>query len=376
MKKVLGLFLMLLFACTSRHENEIQTLSVDLHSSAVSFEDLFSKIEIIPLETSDSCLLVDVEKIVQVDSLLYIFDSRRPALYVFDEKGAFVKQISQWGSGPGDHLLISDFMVDKKQQTIGLLSPNGHLGMYDLGGEFIKQDVLPAKPNYFAVASLGSDKWVFWSCVREDEDGITVVGKDSLNTVSGFWRNDRILDMGNLNPFYEYNENVYFATAYQNIVYRLTEKGVHPVYCWDFGKEGIDDEMLQKYRLIENEGKRNDELIEDLSDGTLPFCMKFHRENDIYYYVSLQKGLGTANKNINVFYRKQDGSTFVFEKLAEKLSINPLLFTEDYIVSKLNFDDYTYLRPFLSEQDYSKLLSRKEDDNPCLIKYYFRKDGK
>ena len=241
MKKVLGLFLMLLFACTSRHENEIQTLSVDLHSSAVSFEDLFSKIEIIPLETSDSCLLVDVEKIVQVDSLLYIFDSRRPALYVFDEKGAFVKQISQWGSGPGDHLLISDFMVDKKQQTIGLLSPNGHMGMYDLGGKFIKQDVLPAKPNYFAVASLGSDKWIFWSCVREDEDGITVVGKDSLNTVSGFWRNDRILDMGNLNPFYEYNENVYFATAYQNIVYRLTEKGVHPVYCWDFGKEGIDD---------------------------------------------------------------------------------------------------------------------------------------
>ncbi|EEF78281.1 hypothetical protein BACCOPRO_03808, partial [Phocaeicola coprophilus DSM 18228 = JCM 13818] len=52
---------MLLFACTSRDKNEIPTLSVDLHSSDVSFEDLFSKIEIIPLETSDSCLLVDVE---------------------------------------------------------------------------------------------------------------------------------------------------------------------------------------------------------------------------------------------------------------------------------------------------------------------------
>ena len=329
---------MLLFACTSRDKNEIPTLSVDLHSSDVSFEDLFSKIEIIPLETSDSCLLVDVEKIVHVDSLLYVFDSRRPALYVFDEKGAFVRQISRWGDGPGDHLLISDFMVDKNQQTIGLLSPNGYMGIYDLCGKFIRQDVLPAKPNYYAVASLSPDRWVFWSCVREDEDGITVVGKDSLNTVSGFWRNDRILDMGSLNPFYEYHDNVYFATAYQNTVYKLTKKGLYPVYCWDFGKDGINDEMLQKYRLIENEGKRNDELIKDLSDGTLPFCMKFHRENDLYYYVSLQKGLGTVNKHINVFYRKQDGSTFVFEKLAENLSITPLLFTEDYIVSKLNFD--------------------------------------
>ena len=374
MKKLLGIFIMmLLFACTPTDENEIPTLSVDLHSPAVSLEDLFSKVEIIPLETSDSCLLVSIDKIVNVDGLLYIFDGRRPALYVFDEKGAFVRQISRWGDGPGDHLLISDFIVDKKQQTIGLLSPNGYMGMYDLYGRFIRQDVLPVKPNYYAIAQFDTDRWVFWSCVREDEDGITIVGKDSLNTVSGFWRNDRILDMGSLNPFYEYNDNVYFTTAYQNIVYKLTEKGVHPVYCWDFGKDGIDDEMLQKYLLIENEGKRNDELIKDLSDGTLPFCMKFHRENDLYYYVSLQKGLGTANKNINVFYRKQDGSTFVFERLAEKLSINPLLFAEDYIVSKLNFDDYTYLRPFLSEQDYSKLLLREEDDNPCLVKYYFKK---
>ena len=374
MKKLLGIFIMmLLFACTPTDENEIPTLSVDLHSPAVSLEDLFYKVEIIPLETSDSCLLVSIDKIVNVDGLLYIFDGRRPALYVFDEKGAFVRQISRWGDGPGEHLLISDFIVDKKQQTIGLLSPNGYMGMYDLYGRFIRQDVLPVKPNYYAIAQFDTDRWVFWSCVREDEDGITIVGKDSLNTVSGFWRNDRILDMGSLNPFYEYNDNVYFTTAYQNIVYKLTEKGVHPVYCWDFGKDGIDDEMLQKYLSIENEGKRNDELIKDLSDGTLPFCMKFHRENDLYYYVSLQKGLGTANKNINVFYRKQDGSTFVFERLAEKLSINPLLLTEDYIVSKLNFDDYTYLRPFLSEQDYSKLLLREEDDNPCLVKYYFKK---
>lgn len=37
-------------------------------------------------------------------------------------------------------------------------------------------------------------------------------------------RNDRILDMGSLNPFYEYHDNVYFATAYQNTVYKLTKK--------------------------------------------------------------------------------------------------------------------------------------------------------
>lgn len=96
MKKLLGIFIMmLLFACTPTDENKIPTLSVDLHSPAVSLEDLFSKVEIIPLETSDSCLLVSIDKIVNVDGLLYIFDGRRPALYVFDEKGTFVRQISR-----------------------------------------------------------------------------------------------------------------------------------------------------------------------------------------------------------------------------------------------------------------------------------------
>ena len=66
------------------------------------------------------------------------------------------------------------------------------------------------------------------------------------------------------------------------------------------------------------------------------------------------------------FIRKQDGSTFVFEKLAENLSITPLLFTEDYI-SKLNFDDYTCLRPFCQEQDYSK-ASREERYFEFLLK--------
>ena len=48
MKKLLGIFIMmLLFACTPTDENEIPTLSVDLHSPAVSLEDLFSKVEII-----------------------------------------------------------------------------------------------------------------------------------------------------------------------------------------------------------------------------------------------------------------------------------------------------------------------------------------
>lgn len=264
-------------------------------------------------------------------------------------------------------------MIDRDRRNICLLSPLGWMGRYGLDGSFIRQDELPAKPNYYAVSSLDAENLVLWSCVREDEDGLSVVGKDSLNVVRGFWRNDRILDMGCMQPFYKYAGKVYFASGYQNVVYELGRENMEPAYSWDFGKDGISEQMLQKYRSIENESQRNRLLIEDLSEGILPFCMKFHRENPTYYYVNLQKGLGTADRSIHVFYRKDDGRTFVFETMEGGLRLRPLLFTDGYFLSLVNFTEYELLRPYLSEQEFAELSLRTEEDNLCLIRCRFKK---
>ena len=367
-----GLLAGMLWACTPEVQNDIQLLSVDLNPSEVPFGELFSKMELIPLETTDSCLLMRVDKIVAFENRLYVFDGQRPALYEFDEEGRFVRQISRKGNGPGEYQLVYDFMIDRDRRSIYLLSPYGFVGRYGLDGSFIRQDRLPTKPNYYAVSSLDTENLVLWSCVREDEDGLSVVRKDSLNMVRGFWRNDRILDMGCLQPFYEYAGKVYFASGYQNVVYELGRECMKPAYSWDFGKEGISEQMLQKYRSIENESQRNKLLIGDLSEGILPFCMWFHRENSTYYYVNLQKGLGTADRSIHVFYRKADGHASVFETMAGGLRLRPLLFTDGYFLSLVDFTEHELLRPYLSEREFTELSSRTEEDNPCLLKCYFK----
>lgn len=361
--------------CTGKKAGNVEdtALSVDLTPSEIPFGELFSEMELVPLETTDSCLLMGVDKVVAFENRLYVFDSQRPALYEFDEEGRFVRQISRKGNGPGEYQLICDFMIDKDRRNICLLSPFGWMGRYGLDGSFVRQDELPAKPNYYAVSSLDAENLVLWSCVREDEDGLSVVGKDSLNVVRGFWRNDRILDMGCMQPFYEYAGKVYFASGYQNVVYGVGRENMEPAYSWDFGKDGISEQMLQKYRSIENESQRNRLLIEDLSEGILPFCMKFHRENSTYYYVNLQKGLGTADRSIHVFYRKDDGHAFVFETMEGGLRLRPLSFTDGYFLSLVNFTEYELLRPYLSEQEFAELSLRTEEDNPCLIRCRFKK---
>lgn len=378
MKKVLlscFLYILLLITACS-HTSPIvgyPSLFVNLEQQTVSFKDLFSTIRLIPLETNDSCLLIGIDKLICFEERFYVLDVQRPALYIFSKSGNFIQQISRKGNGPGEYNMIYDFYIDENERKIGLLSPYGYLLIYDLNGVFLEKRGLPVKPNYYSVSDMDAKSIALWSCVDKSEKGITVLEKDSFSIMNAFWNNDRIFDMGNMKPFYRYRGELYFTTAYQNIVYKLKQDSITPAYQWDFGKGGIHESLLQKYLDIENDSERNNRLLNDLSDGTFPFLMNSHNQNDMYYYVSLQKGLGNKRKYINVFYRKADGKSFVFEKTSEGMSLHPLTFTEDYIISAINVNECDSFKNYLSTEDYSILKSYTSEDNIILVRFDFRK---
>lgn len=378
MKKVLlscFLYILLLITACS-HTSPIvgyPSLFVNLEQQTVSFKDLFSTIRLIPLETNDSCLLIGIDKLICFEERFYVLDVQRPALYIFSKSGNFIQQISRKGNGPGEYNMIYDFYIDENERKIGLLNPYGYLLIYNLNGVFLEKRGLPVKPNYYSVSDMDAKSIALWSCVDKSEKGITVLEKDSFSIMNAFWNNDRIFDMGNMKPFYRYRGELYFTTAYQNIVYKLKQDSITPAYQWDFGKGGIHESLLQKYLDIENDSERNNRLLNDLSDGTFPFLMNSHNQNDMYYYVSLQKGLGNKRKYINVFYRKADGKSFVFEKTSEGMSLHPLTFTEDYIISAINVNECDSFKNYLSTEDYSILKSYTSEDNIILVRFDFRK---
>lgn len=376
MKKIIfcGLIIALLAACQAPDDGEhCPSLTVDLSSQSAVFSDLFSRIDLIPLETNDTCLLIGIDKLMLSGDDIYVFDSKRPALYVFDESGEFSRQISRKGDGPGEYQLIYDFTLDRLQKYVILLSPYGYLQLYEENGRYIEKKVLPIKPNYYSLACLVGDCYALWSCVDESEEGITLVEKATVKAATGYWHNDRILDMGRMKPFYEYSDSLYFTTAYQNVVYKVTEGGLIPAYRWDFGKQGISDKLIQKYLQIENDGQRNEQLLNDLADGTLPFCMQAQFQNGRYYFVALQKGLGTNDHFINVFCDKANGRSYIFDNSVDGMCLRPLLLTDEYVLSVLYPTDIREpFRAYLSEEAYTKLMSLKDDDNPCLVQYYFK----
>lgn len=376
MRNILTFILLISFfvSCTVKHTNPFkgETLNVDLNTqNSIRFDDLFSKIEIIPLETHDSCcLIMNIDKISLCNEQLYVFDQIRPSLFVFDQKGQFVKQISRMGNGPGEYQAISDVAIE--DNNIALLSPFGSVLFYDVKGKFVEQKALPVKPNYYSLSHMENGNWVFWSCVEKEEAGISVVESDSMKLVYDTWYNDRMLDMGLMKPFYQYNKTSYFGSAYQNIIYKVGTDSLEVAYQWNFGNKNIDKNKLLAYSLIENGNERNNRILDDLENGILPFSMENHNQNKQYYYVALKKGVGISRPWINVFYRKVDGKTFVFDKIDEGIKVCPIVFTDEYLISVLSFDDIDMYKKILSNEEFSKLNQKKEDENPCLVKLYFK----
>lgn len=96
------LFLLIaLWACKSESKQTNGTASIDLSElSTPSFYDYFSRMDVIPLETSDSSLVNNVDKIVHRNNKFYIMDVKARRIAVFDDNGKYLREINRCGPVP------------------------------------------------------------------------------------------------------------------------------------------------------------------------------------------------------------------------------------------------------------------------------------
>ena len=74
----------------------------------------------------------------------------------------------------------------------------------------------------------------------------------------------------------------------------------------------------------------------------------------------------------NLLYRKEYGKSLFFEKTTEDSHFEPLAFNEDFLTCIGFNEDVPNYEKVHPPKEYKKLEERLEDDNPCLIKFYFK----
>ena len=367
--------LSILVSCTTstnKTTSGIYTLCVDLNTTKSNYSDIFNKMEVIPLETTDNSLVVYPYEIREFENQLYIYDIHTQKVFLFNSLGKFVRTIGSKGQGPGEYAWIASIALNKDQREFQILEPWGTFSNYTLEGEFLNKRSLPASnPNYNKLFHL-DNKLVTWTIPRYDEsNAITVIDSQTMEVVNSFNNGATVIKSTYSNRFYSYSNKLYYAqTLESNNVYEVTTDSLKIAYKWDFGKDNFniyDLNLTLKEKYEEREGKL---INQYLKDGTIPYWIPNQQQNKDYYYACLRFNY---KYDMNLFYQKATNKSFILGGKECNIQIRPLVFTDDYMICNLFQKDYDNFKPILPESEYKKLEAMKEDDNPCLLKLYFKK---
>jgi len=98
------------------------------------YSTLYKGIRTILLETNDSCLVGEINKMQVYDQFIFILDnSIAKSLLVFDREGRFIRKIGRVGGGPGEYVEPTDFTLDTENRTIYVLDMHTkRINKYDL----------------------------------------------------------------------------------------------------------------------------------------------------------------------------------------------------------------------------------------------------
>jgi hypothetical protein len=104
-----------IFACTEQKRSITDNIiyfdtknSVDKYDMKNLTDGTFS---IIPLETTDDCLIAEIDKIEIKNNRIYIMDELAQSIYIFDMNGNYVDKIYRRGQGPGEYTNLSYMTV-------------------------------------------------------------------------------------------------------------------------------------------------------------------------------------------------------------------------------------------------------------------------
>lgn len=364
--------LLLFYSCSeSKRTEAYPILKVSLEKQEVSIKELFDRIELIPLETNDSSLLTWPDKVLCWNGRYEIFDSKNPALFVFDENGKFIKKIGKKGDGPEEYTEIYDAIQDKETGEICMLSPFGEVFIYHSDGVFIKRVRLPQKSNYQSFEGSG-DNYVTWTLPSgEDEDGISFISKDSLQCVKSYWKGNRNIYSLYPRAFHKYGDNLYFFRPFGREVYQIDKDSMSIAYKWDFGK---DNYSIADWGISETQSGEDTEstlLMKKLKDSTIPYIISHQAQTNKYYYSALVLGF-TPKGCYHLFYNKEDGKSFFFKETKEGISLKPLFWCDEFVLCLASNEELDSYQKVLGDTEVNKIANRKEDDNPVLVKCYFK----
>lgn len=360
----------------TRIKKEDNVIQVDLDNpEKASLFDYFRSIELIPLETSPDVLVKGFTKMVVHQGNYYALDKPQSIIFAFDPTGKCLFKIDKKGQGVGEYSFIEDFIINPYNGYLELLEPYGEIHRFDLSGNYVesKRVTYPGFRVVHSLAALDSSVYVFHTCFEPKK--IIYYNLTEQKLLHEEFEEDREIGSYSNEP-YLYDNKWFFFRPFHPVVYSLGKEELELAFRFDFGKYDTDGRTVTLSKETQrNFSKRTEEIFDQFS-----YMIQSVRHNQKYILASLL--WKDEDHKGNIFYNKETGETQYILNFEENVWFNSyrgeeVIVTDEYVLMPIQWVDLEkrVTKDMLNEKQQAileELLQADMEQNPVLIKYYFK----
>ena len=375
-------FILSLSCCTKPVQQVTELIQINIDPDKVEkiidiSPMLSDSIDIIPLETTDECLLSNIKQLTFHKGHFYILDGTRRNIFVFDEAGRFVRKIGKQGNGPGEYSAIMYYSI--VGDSILIQNQHGFNGIIysSTTGEVVKN--YTHSVSHLNGFCLGKNVYFLTNYEKVNQENFNLC-KFDLSTGEVVDKSipfdDKLVkysSIGLMNSVSKYKDSVYVIYPYNDTIYQVTKEGVSPLYNLHFTSRNLPDDISVNdnfWTVVAKEGYvKGLEYMQVSKDYV--FGMYIDKGNSRYICIDR-----------NTFEAKVT-DCFTVKKLGHLPLSQFFVFDEDLIsvvpASSLEVSLNSILSsPYApTEERYKERLKElqknlKEDSNPVLFRYRFK----
>ena len=126
---------------------------------SITFSDIFSELQLVPLEPKKECMLTRIEKFkVDGDKIFIYNEGANLGVFVFDINGKYLNKIGDIGTAKDEYIYIEDMTIDTENKRVLILTLD-NVKMYEYDGKYIATIPLEMNGRFFRIESNEYGYW-------------------------------------------------------------------------------------------------------------------------------------------------------------------------------------------------------------------------
>lgn len=345
----------------------------------VELYDIIDSVQYTVLESSESCMLGEITTVKKTDGYYFIKDNF--GLYAFDEEGHFINEISHKGNGNKEYIHLDNFYIDEKQKVIGLISNiSKKIMFFSYNGEYLSTVRLVEEDcGICSILKSPNQDLLAYYPIPNDIDKIEYEYK-KIDINDNKVKTSPLLNMKDLTtkdiyyaffsyPMAIYKDTCFLLSVLSHNLYAYKNEEIKHTYQFDWAKQLPSKKFLRKHK---NENFYD--LKEKIQESGMSIGFTAIQANKDYMFISVN------NENTLIWDGQQGIIIHDIYDSERKYHIPNIASSGGCSNENIGF----YNADFLYQQR-EKLPTRshafnyivqniKEEDNPVLYRFIFKKD--